>query len=173
MIRSDKVELVQDLAAKLKRAQSIVVTDFKGITVHDITLLRSTLRAQSVEMRVVKNRLIKRALAEAGFENLDSALTGNTALAISYGEPGAPAKILIEAAKKNAKLVIKGGILEGKALNADGVEMLSKLPGRKELLARMAGDLKAPAGKMARVMNAALLKVAYAMNALADKRQQA
>jgi large subunit ribosomal protein L10 len=170
MVASIKVDMVSELTEKLRRCQSVVVTDFKGITVHDVTLLRSQLRAQSVEMRVIKNRLIKRALAEVGFDAIDSALTGNTAIAISYGEPAAPAKVLLEAAKKNDKLVIKGGLLEGKALDAAGVEALSKMPGRKELLARMAGDFKQPATKMASVFQAGLLKVAYAMNALAEKR---
>jgi large subunit ribosomal protein L10 len=173
MVRSDKITLVEGLADKLKSAQSIVVTDFKGMTVAEITGLRTQLREQSVDMKVYKNRLLKRALCEAGCDPLDKCLVGNTAVAFGIKDPASPAKILVEYAKKNAKLVIKGGLLEGKALDMKGVEALSKMPSRHDLLTMMARDLKQPATKMAMVFQAGLLKVAYAMQALAKKKEDA
>ena len=140
------------------------------MSVADMTTLRSQLRSQSVEMRVVKNRLLRLALEKAGCDALDEMLTGNTAVAFGLADPVAPARLLTEFAKKNEKLVVKGGLLEGRRLDANGVVNLSKMPGRRELLARMAGDLKQPAVKMAMVFQAGLLKVAYAMNALAEKK---
>jgi large subunit ribosomal protein L10 len=173
MVRSDKIELVQRVTGKLKEAQSVILSDFKGMTVAEMTGLRSQLREQSVELRVVKNRLVRRALAEAGCDSLDEFLVGNTALAFGVKDPVTPAKILAEYAKKNANFVIKGGLLERKRLDANGIKSLAAMPGRKELLARMAGDLKQPAAKMATVFQSGLLKMAYAMQALADKMGQA
>jgi large subunit ribosomal protein L10 len=169
MAREDKIQFVSELASKLKASQSIVLTDFKGTTVADMTRLRAKLREQSIEMHVVKNRLLKLALKDAGCDSLDEFLTGNTAISFGVADAATPAKILIEHAKKNSKIAIKGGLLEGRKLDAAGVASLSKMPSRKELLARMAGDLKQPAAKMARAFQAGLLKVAYAMNALGKK----
>src|SRR3989304_3629002 len=138
MVRSDKIEFVAGITGKLKAAQSVVLTDFRGITVGEITQLRTRLREHSIEMRVVKNRLLKLALKEAGCDNLDEYLTGNTAVSFGAADPAAPARILLEYAKKHEKLIVKGGLLEGRKLNARGVESLSKMPGRRELLARMA-----------------------------------
>jgi large subunit ribosomal protein L10 len=173
MVRSDKIELVGRIAEKLKASQAVILTDFRGITVEEMTGLRTQLRSQSVEMRVIKNRLLKLALAEAGCDSLDEMLTGNTAVNFGTADPVSPARILAEYAKGNEKLVIKGGLLEGKRIDAAGVQSLSKMPGRKELLARMAGDLKQPAAKLATVFQAGLLKVAYAMKALAEKKEAA
>jgi large subunit ribosomal protein L10 len=172
MVRSDKVEFVSAITDKLKASQSVVLTDFRGITVADITNLRTELRAQSVEMKVVKNRLLRIALKEAGFDSVDDCLIGNTAVSFGLGDPAAPAKILLEYAKKNEKLVIKGGLLEGKRLDAKGVESLSRMPGRKDLLSMMARDFKQPAAKVATVFQNGLLKVAHAMNALAKKLEE-
>jgi large subunit ribosomal protein L10 len=172
MVRSDKIEFVSTIVEKLKASQSVILADFKGITVAEMTRLRSQLRQQSIEMKVVKNRLLRRALADAGCDSLDEMLTGNTAVSFGLADPVTPAKVLAEYAKTNDKLVIKGGLLEFKRLDAAGVMNLSKMPGRKELLARMAYDLKQPATKVATVFQAGLLKIAHAMNALAKKRQE-
>lgn len=169
MVRTDKVELVERVSEKLRKSQSVIVTDFKGMTVAELMGLRSQLREQAVEIKVIKNRLVRRALSEVGYDNLDEYLHGNSAIVFGIQDPVTPAKILTDFAKKNDKLVIKGGLLEGKRLNPAGVKALSGMPNRKQLLAIMAGDLKQPAAKMATVFQAGMLKVAYAMNALAKK----
>jgi large subunit ribosomal protein L10 len=169
VVRSDKIDLVERISAKMKQSQSMILTDFNGITVADMTVLRARLREQSAEMRVIKNRLLKRALSEAGCDAMDECLVGNTAIVFGVSDPVAPARIMVEAAEKNDKLVLKGGLLEGKRLDVAGVKSLSKMPGRQELLSIMAGDLKQPAAKMAMAFQAGLLKVAYAMNSLATK----
>lgn len=173
MVRSDKIELVERVAEKVKQSQSVILANFQGMTVAELETLRIQLREQSIEMRVIKNRLVRRALSEAGCDSVDEALVGNTAVTFGIADPVAPAKILTDYAKKNDKFVIKGGLLEGKRLDPAGVKNLAGMPGRKELLARMAGDLKQPAVKMAMVFQAGLLKVAYAMNALAKKKEEA
>lgn len=171
MVQSNKIELVERVTETLKKSQSIVLSDFKGMTVAQLTGLRSQLREQSVEMRVIKNRLIKRALSEAGYDNLDEFLVGNTAVSFGIKDAAAPAKILTEYAKKNDKFIIKGGLLEGKRLDLNGVKSLATMPSRKELLSIMAGDMKQPAVKLATAFQAGLLKVAYAMQALAKKQE--
>jgi large subunit ribosomal protein L10 len=173
MVRSDKIELVDRVTSTLKKSQSVIVTDFKGMTVHELETLRIQLREQAVEMKVIKNRLVRRALSDVGYDNLDEYLHGNSAIVFGIQDPVAPAKILTDYAKKNEKLVIKGGLLEGRRLDAAGVKALSGMPNRKQLLAIMAGELKQPAGKVATVFQAGLLKVAYAMQALAKKQEEA
>lgn len=172
MVTNEKITLVNDLTEKLKASQSVLLTDFKGLTVAEVSDLRRRLREQSVEMRVIKNRLIKRAVAEAGYESLDDLLIGNTAMTFGIDDPVAPAKIITAYAKQNEKLVIKGGALEGRRLDAAGVTALSNMPGRHELLTQMAYGFKAPATKLATVMQQALLKIAYGMNALAAKLEE-
>jgi large subunit ribosomal protein L10 len=169
MRQSEKTECVQIFSDKLRQSQSAVLTDFKGLTVVEISHLRSQLRNESIEMRVVKNRLLKRALENAGCDNLDTILTGNTAISFGVEDPVAPARILVKFAEGNDKLIIKGGLLEGRAMDVAAVESLSRMPGRKELLGMMAYGFMQPATKMAVGFNATLLKVAHAFNALADK----
>ncbi len=169
MVRSDKIDLVTKVTEQLKRAPSIVLANYQGLTVAEITALRSKLRAESVELRVIKNRLIRRALSDAGNDQLDDYLHGNTIVAFATKDAVSPAKILSEYAKTNEKLKIKGGLLEGKRLDERGVKSLASMPGRRELLTMMARDFKQPATKFATVMQAGLLKVAYAMQALSKK----
>ena len=171
--KPEKVELVSRVAEKLRASQSVILTDFKGMTVAQVTDLRSQLRKESIELKVVKNRLLRRAIAEAQCEALDDLLVGNTAVAYGVADATAPAKLLTQFAKTTDKLKIKGGLLERRRIDVAGVQNLAKMPGRRELLTMMARDLKQPATKVAGVMQAGLLKVAYAMQALARKQQGA
>jgi len=171
--RPEKVELVSALTDKVKRSQSVILADFKGLTVEQMTGLRNQLRAQEIEFKVIKNRLGKRAIADAQHEACDTFLKGNTVWAFGLKDAVAPAKILMQFAKDNEKLVLKGGLLEGKRIDSAGVQQLAAMPGRKELLARMAGDLKSPATKIASVMNATLTKFGRAFTALAKKLEEA
>lgn len=173
MVRSDKVQLVEQTAEKLKQSQGVVLTDFKGLTVAEISDLRTRLRNESVEMRVIKNRLLKRAISEAECDNLDEYLVGNTAVAFGIADPVTPAKILVKYAKDNEKLLIKGGLLDRQKLDPSQIQDLAKMPGREELLTIMARDLKQPATKLATVMQNGLLKVAHGMQALARKLEEA
>jgi large subunit ribosomal protein L10 len=171
--RTQKRDLVGGLAAKLGQAQSVILADFKGLKVAEATELRAKLRVKEIELRVIKNRLGKIALREAGAENLDGLLKGNTAWAFGLGDAVEPAKILVDYAKEHQKLVIKGGLLENKRIDAGMVEQLAAMPGRRELLSRMAGDLKQPAVKLVSAMNQLTVKVGRVFAALADKRKEA
>lgn len=173
MVRSDKIDLVNQVTDKLKASQSVILTDFRGLTVAEITTLRRELRQRGVEFKVIKNRLGKRALHDAGCDSLDAYLKGNTAWAFGLTDAVEPAKILSRFAKEHDKLVIKGGLLESRRIDAAMIGQLASLPGRKELLGRMAGVLKQPATKVALVMQASLTRVARAFQALADKKAAA
>ena len=173
MVRPDKIELVDRISGKLKDSQSVIFADFCGLTVEQMTDLRSRLRAKSVEFEVLKNRLGKRALAQAGCDPLDDCLRGNTGWAFGAEDPVSPAKILSDYARENAALVIKGGLLEGKRIDLEIVKELAALPGREELLSKMANGLMQPATKVVVVMQAALTKIARCFIALAEKKEGA
>ena len=163
MVQTTKIETVEQTRERLVRAQGVVVVQYQGMTVAQLRELRRQLREVDAELKVIKNRLVKRALADNGFEALDSSLTGPTALAFGYSDPTAPSKVCTKYAKTNDKLVIRGGLLGNKALDIKGVEVLSKMPGRTELLSQMATVLKAPARQMATALNQAMAKMVYAM----------
>jgi large subunit ribosomal protein L10 len=163
MVQTTKIETVEQTRERLSRAQSVVVVQYQGMTVAQLRELRRQLREVDSELKVIKNRLVKRALADNGFDALDSSLTGPTALAFGYGDPTAPSKVCTKYAKTNDKLVIRGGLLGNKALDLKAVDALSRMPGRLELLAQMATVLKAPARQMATALNQAMAKVVYAM----------
>jgi large subunit ribosomal protein L10 len=173
MVRSDKIDLVNRVSGKLKDSQSVVLTDFRGLTVAEMTTLRRDLRKQGVEFKVIKNRLGRRALEDAGCDNLDEFLTGNTAWAFGLQDAVEPARILSGFAKTHDKLVIKGGLLESRRIDAVMIGQLASLPSRPELLSRMAGVLKQPATQIASAMTQSLTKVARAFQALADKKAAA
>lgn len=163
MVQPAKIETVEQTRERLSRSQAVVVVEYKGMTVAQLRDLRKQLREVGAELKVVKNRLVKRALAEDGFDAIDKSLTGPTALAFGYEDPTAPSKVCTKYAKTNEKLIIRGGLLGKKGLTVDGVITLSKMPGRLELLSQMAGVLKAPARQMATALNQAMSKMVYAM----------
>ena len=123
-----KEQIVSEYAEKLAKAKSFVVVDYRGLTVAEDTQLRKELRENNVEYSVVKNRLTLRAMEKAGFTGLDQVLTGPTAVAISYDDAVAPAKVLVTNAKKNNKLEVKGGMVEGKILSVNEINGVASIP---------------------------------------------
>ena len=157
-----KQEEVTQVAAELKAAASVVVVDYLGLTVEQVTELRKQLRESGVQMKVVKNTILRRAAAEASIEGLNEHFVGPTAIVFSESEVVAPAKIIAEFAKKADKLEIKGGLIEGKAASADEVKALAALPDREGLLSMLLSVLQAP------VRNTAL-----AIKAVAEAKESA
>ena len=156
-----KLEEVTQVAAELKAAASVVVVDYLGLTVEQVTELRKQLRESGVQMKVVKNTILRRAAAEAAIEGLNEHFVGPTAIVFSESEVVAPAKIIAEFAKKADKLEIKGGLIEGKAASADEVKALAALPDREGLLSMLLSVLQAP------VRNTAL-----AIKAVAEAKEE-
>ena len=142
-IESKKVQ-VEEIAEKFKAAASVVVVDYRGLTVGQVTELRKQLREAGVEFKVYKNTLTRRAAEAAGLEGINEFLTGPNAIAFSNEDVVAPAKIVNEFAKKNEALEIKAGIIEGTIASVEDVKALAELPSREGLLSMLLSVLQAP-----------------------------
>ena len=144
-----KEELVKALAERMKSAKVIILTDYRGINVADVTKLRADLRNTNSEYKVIKNNIIKRALDMNGESGLDDLLTGPTAVLMGDEDYLEPSKVLYNFAKDNDFYKIKGGIIEGKVMTAEEIITLAKLPSKQELIAKLAGCLLANISKLA------------------------
>ena len=149
-----KQAAVADIKAKFEQAKSVVMIDYRGMTVAEVTELRKQFRAAGVEYAVLKNSLVGIAAKEVGIEGLDSILEGPTALAFGMTDAVAPAKIIAEFAKKNDKLKVKAGILDGAILDVAGVEKLSAIPSREVLIAKVMGSMMSAVSKFVYVLEA-------------------
>ncbi|HEY5586043.1 MAG TPA: 50S ribosomal protein L10 [Ruminiclostridium sp.] len=172
-VLEQKKEVVQKLSEKIKSAQSIVLADYRGLTVEQDTALRNALRAAGVDYRVVKNTLTSLAMKANGLEELEGFLNGPTAMAISTTDAVAPAKILSEYAKKFEKLELKAGMVEGKIIDVEGIKALAELPSREVLIARVLGSLNSPITGFVNVLNANLRGLVVALNAIAEQKAEA
>ncbi len=164
MDRSRKEALVAELHQTFEDTNLVVVTQQSGLTVQEVTALRSEMRAEGANFRVTKNRLAKIALQGTKFEPLTETFTGPTAIAVSE-DPVAAAKVAVGFANKNDKLTIVGGALGEKVLGIDDVRALAKLPSLDELRGNIVGLLQAPASKIVGVMNAPAAQLARVFSA--------
>ncbi len=170
MTTQAKIDAVAEIAESLKSAQSVVLAEFKGLSVAQSQKLRGELRRQGVTFHVVKNTLLGKAAQQVGIQGLEPYLTGPTALAVSRDDLVAPAKVLSGFQRTNKELTIKGGVLEGLVIDAAQVRDLADLPPRDVLLAKVAGGMQAPLYAMASVLSAPLRNLAYGLDALARQR---
>ena len=152
-IIAGKQQEVEVIATKLRESNCTVVADYRGLNVAQVTLLRKQLREAGVEFQVLKNSLVSRAAASAELNELDSVLTGPTAVAFGK-DIIAPAKILSDFAKKNDALKVKGGIVEGRFVDASQVKALADLPSREGLLSMLLSVLQAPVRNFALAVKA-------------------
>ncbi len=151
--RSEKENVVKDVAALVEKAQTLVMAEYRGITVADMTLLRVSAREQNVSLTVLKNTLARRAVAGTSFESVADQMTGP--LIYSFSEDAvAAAKVVADFAKKNDKLVIRAGAYKGQALDVNKVKELANIPSREVLLAQICGLLQSPMSRTARVLAA-------------------
>jgi large subunit ribosomal protein L10 len=155
MERAVKAENIGDLKAELAKATSLILASFRGITVKSDTALRREFRANGCKYQVVKNTLLGFAVKGTPFEGVDKLLAGPTAIAYSFEDPAAPAKIAAKIAKQEDKFVIKGGFVDGKVLDVQGVQALSNLPGKDELRATFLATLLAVPQNFLRLTTAA------------------
>src|SRR5436309_7889343 len=170
-IRLDKPAAVAELTEQFRSSSATLLTEYRGLTVAQITNLRRTLGRETT-YAVAKNTLAKRAAAEAGITGLDALFTGPTALAFVSGDPVEAAKSLREFAKAHPLLVIKGGVFEGKAISAAEVAKIADLESREVLLAKLAGAMKANLSKAAALFQAPLSQAVRTVAALQDKREK-
>lgn len=147
-----KQPIVEAIAEEIKDAQSVVLVDYRGLTVAQDTELRKQLREAGVVYKVYKNTMMKRAFEGTEFEGLESCLEGPSAIAVSKDDATAPARILCNFAKDAPALELKGGVVEGSVYDVAGLTELSKIPSREVLLSRLLGSMQSPIANFARVI---------------------
>lgn len=160
-IKEEKQAKVQDIKEKLTKAQSVILADYRGLTVEEDTELRRKFREAGVEYKVLKNTLTAKAAKEAGVNGLDGFLAGPTSFAFGYDDPTAPARILNDFARDHKKLELKGGLVQGEIFNLDKVKELALIPPKEVLIAKLLGSFKAP-----------MSNFAYLANAIREKKEQ-
>lgn len=160
----EKGQIVSEITEKFQKSSGVVLADYRGLTVAQVTQLRAQLRQAGVEYRVLKNTLVRRAANEVGVDGLDPYLSGPTAVAFSE-DPVAPAKVLTEFAKANKlkTFQIKAGVVEGKVIGPEGVKALAELPSREVLLAKVLRGMQAPLVGMVNVLQGPIRKMGYAL----------
>ena len=147
-----KQPIVEAIAEEIKDAQSVVLVDYRGLTVAQDTELRKQLREAGVVYKVYKNTMMKRAFEGTEFEGLENCLEGPSAIAVSKDDATAPARILCKFAKDAPALELKGGVVEGTVYDVAGLAELSKIPSREELLSKLLGSIQSPITNFARVI---------------------
>jgi large subunit ribosomal protein L10 len=163
--REKKEELVSWYADLFSRSSAVILTDYRGLTMVDISQLRNKLREIQSEYHVTKNRLMKLALEQAGLPVPEDLLEGPTAAGFCFEEAPAVAKLLVELSKESKVLVIKGGLLGNKIIGADEVTALAELPPREVVLAQVLGTIQSPAGGIARAIASGIRSILYVLKA--------
>ncbi len=170
---NEKKEIVTALSEDFKKSKIILVTDYKGLDVESVTKLRSELTKSNVDFKVVKNTLLRRASKDNDAALIEELFTGPTAVAVSYDDPVAPAKIISEFAKTNDKLEIKGAVMEGKAIGPEGIEALSSLPPREVLLGQVLSTINGVPTGFVRVLSAVPTGLLNVLQAIKDQKEAA
>jgi len=155
--RSEKEAVISEVTDLAVKAQTLVIAEYRGITVADMTKLRSAARSQGVSLSVLKNTLARRAVAGSAFEVVSDQMTGPLIYGFSV-DAVAAAKVVADFAKTNDKLVIRGGVLSGKVLDINGVKQLANIPSKEVLLAQLCGLLMSPMSRAAVVLGALAAK---------------
>ncbi|MEX2108168.1 MAG: 50S ribosomal protein L10 [Solirubrobacterales bacterium] len=168
--RSEKVAVVDEVKARLSSSSAALLTEYRGLKVGELADLRRTLRTAGGDYKIYKNTLVRFAVRDLGLDIDEATLTGPTAIAFVEGDAAAVAKALRDYSRTNANLVLKGGVLSGKALTGDEIKALAELPSREVLLAQLAGALQAPMAKMAGLLQALPRNMAYGLKALLDQK---
>jgi large subunit ribosomal protein L10 len=169
MPKAEKIERVAELKAGIEGSDALLLTEYRGLTVSDITELRRSLAEGGATFAVVKNTLMQRAAADASIEDLESMLEGPTAVAFVAGDPVAAAKKVVEAAKKFPALILKGGYMEGKVLSADEAKGLADLDSKEVMLSKIAGLLKGEMSRAASMLVSAQSKFLSLLEAYKEK----
>ena len=169
----DKQQIVSEVNQAASSALSAVLADYRGVTVEDMTALRKNARANKVYLRVVRNTLLKRAVADTEFECIQGVLMGPTILAFSQEDPGAAARVLKDFAEENDDFEIKALSVGGQLMDASQIDVLAKLPTLNQARSMLLSVMLAPVTKLARTMNEVPSKVTRAVAAVRDQKQDA
>lgn len=168
--RQEKAAVIEEITSQLAGAQAVVVAEYRGLSVESVTQLRKEARVAGVYLRVLKNTLAKRAIAGTAFEGLSDKMVGPLIYGIS-SDPVAAAKVLVNFAKTNDKLVLTGGALPGQVMGVDGVKALATMPSRDELLSKLLGTMQAPIATFVRTLNEVPTKFVRGVAAVRDQKE--
>jgi large subunit ribosomal protein L10 len=170
MPKAEKVTVVDDVRKFMEESKSFFITDYSGLNVEDITLLRKNLRENSIKYLVAKNTLVKIAAKDAGYDNIVEFLSGPTAIAFGTDDPAVPAKILYDSFKTKEKPVIKAFVLDKELYKGSDIVRLAELPPRNILLAQLIGAIESPFQALIGSMNAVMQELVATIDALAKER---
>ncbi|MDY6990651.1 MAG: 50S ribosomal protein L10 [Thermodesulfobacteriota bacterium] len=173
MKREEKKELVEALHERFSKARALVLTDFRGLDTAAMHDLRCRLRGASIEYRVVKNTLMSRASDGTDVALLKDYFSGPSAVALSYDDPIAPARVLTKFSEEHAALEVKAGIVEGRVIDAEGIKRLSKLPSREGLLSQLLSVLNGPATSLLMVLNGVPRQFLGVLHAIGGQKESA
>lgn len=167
---AEKRKVVDDLKERIARAKLMVISDYQGFSVKELTDLRRKLRAENSELKVIKNTLIELAIKEAGYETLPEHLKGSTAMLIGYGDAVAPLKILVKFIKDADKGKVRAGVVENSVFGQSDLNAIAKLPAKERLLAKVVGGLQLPIYGLVNVLQGPIRKLVYALDAIKNKK---
>ncbi len=168
----EKKQIVTELKERLAKSKVVIVTDYKGLNVADMTTLRRKLREAQVEYQVVKNTLLRRAAEGTEAELIEDNFVGPSAIALSYDDPVAPAKVLTDFAKENAKLEIKIGVMNGKVMDLAAIKALSALPSREQLLAQVLAAMNAVPTAFVTALSDVPRRMLNVLTAIKDQKEK-
>lgn len=170
-VLDQKKQIVEEIKEKISNSQAVVLVDYRGLDVQEVTELRKKYKEAGVEYKVYKNTLMRFAFKDAGLEEFNEFLTGPNGIVFGLEDPVAPAKITSEFAKDHKKLEIKAGIVDGKIINLDEIKNLANLPSREVLIAQVLGGLNGPISGFANVLQGNIRNLVYALNAIREKQE--
>ena len=167
-----KTDNVDEIKEKIQKSQSVVLVDYRGLNVEQLTDLRSKYRDAGVDYKVYKNTMMRFAFKDLGLEDFNEYLKGPSAVAFGYDDPVNAAKITSEFMKDNDKLEIKAGIVDGKVIDMAGVNALAKLPSKEVLIGQVLGGFNAPIQGFTNVLQGTIRSLALVLNAIAEDKEQ-
>jgi len=170
-VLEEKKQIVEEIKEKLENAQSVVLVDYRGLKVDEVTELRRKYTEAGVDYKVYKNTMMRFAFKEAGFDEFNEYLVGPNAIAFGFDDPVQAAKVTDEFAKKHKNLEIKAGIVDGKIIGVDEIKNLASLPSKEVLIAQALGGLNAPITGFANVLQGTIRNLVYALNAIVEKQE--
>ncbi|MBW7957822.1 MAG: 50S ribosomal protein L10 [Deltaproteobacteria bacterium] len=173
MDRTEKTRIIEEVQESFRKANATFIAEYQGIKALEMNEFRKALRDASMEFRVVRNTLARRAVQGTQIESMAADLKGPTAIAFSFKDAAAAAKALVEFTKTQPKLKLKTGTLGARVLSIADIKGLSELPSREVLLGKMLGSMKSPVTGMAVVLSAVPKKLLYALNAVKEKKAEA
>ena len=166
----EKKLIVEEIKQDLEKSMLVVFTDYRGLKVDEMTELRDKLRVPGVEVKVLKNTMLRFALEQSGNKDMADLINGPNAAIFSQNDPVTPAKVLFEFVKTHKNLEIKSGLLEGQVLSPDKIKNLADLPSREVLVAIVLGTMQAPITSFVRVLNANITGLARALDQIREQK---